>query len=82
MNQPVQAGVQAVVIPNAGGYTLEAAIPWEALRIKPETGLSFRFDLGLDDSDDGPKRLRQFMWSGVANNSADRSNWGTAVLVD
>lgn len=82
VNQPIQAGVQAVVIPNAGGYTLEAAIPWEALRIKPETGLSFRFDLGLDDSDDGPKRLRQFMWSGVANNSADRSNWGMATLVD
>ena len=83
MNRPEQpAGARVVVTPNANGYALEAAIPWNALGITPESGRKFRFDIGLDDGDDGPRRLRQFMWSGKAGNSAERTAWGSATLVD
>ncbi len=83
VNRPEQpAGARVVVTPNANGYALEAAIPWNALGITPESGRKFRFDIGLDDGDDGPRRLRQFMWSGKAGNSAERTAWGSATLVD
>lgn len=83
VNRPEQpAGARVVVTPNANGYALEAAIPWNALGIPPESGRKLRFDIGLDDGDDGPRRLRQFMWSGKAGNSAERTAWGSATLVD
>ena len=83
VNRPEQpAGARVVVTPNANGYALEAAIPWNALGITPESGRKLRFDIGLDDGDDGPRRLRQFMWSGKAGNSAERTAWGNATLVD
>lgn len=81
VNQPEQAAVTTVVLPNPGGYVLEAAVPWRALGIEPEPGREFRFDLALDDGD-GTRRLRQFVWSGTAANSSDRSGWGWAVLVE
>ena len=81
VNSPEQAAVTAVVLPHPGGYVLEAAVPWQALGIEPRSGLSFRFDLGLDDGD-GTRRLRQFLWSGTARNSSERSGWGSAVLVE
>ena len=64
------------------GYTMEAAIPWQALGIKPENGTEFRFDLGLDNFDGKQPQKCQLMWSGTGRNSEDRTNWGTAVLVD
>ena len=82
VNQPEQPEVQVVIVPRGDGYSVEAGIPWKALQIKPEPGRRFRFDLGLDDGNDGPRRLRQFMWSGTADNSAVRTRWGNAVLVD
>ena len=82
MNQPSQPEIPVVVTPNSKGYAMEAAIPWSALGIKPESGRKIRFDIGLDDGDDGSRRLRQFMWSGRSGNSAERTHWGTATLVD
>ena len=81
VHQPEQAAVRTVVLRSPGGYVLEAAIPWRALGIEPESGQKFRFDLALDDGD-GSRRLRQFIWSGTVENSSDRSGWGTAVLVE
>ena len=76
--------MQVVVLPfpDGKGYSLEAAIPWNALGVtEPKTGMKLRFDLALDNSD-GEKRIEQFMWSGTAYNHSDRSMWGTATLVD
>ncbi len=82
VNQPEQIPVRAVVTPTKNGYAMEAAIPWKALGIQPKSGMKLRFDLGLDNSDDGPRRLHQFMWSGKSGNSAERTAWGYATLVD
>lgn len=83
-NAPEQYPVRSIVLPrpDSSGYTLEAAIPWAALQITPKTGTTFRFDLGIDDNNDTPKRLRQLMWSGTERNSAAREKWGFATLVN
>lgn len=71
-----------VVIANVDGkgYTIEAAIPFSLLNITPAEGKAFRFDLSIDDSADGKRRLRQLAWNGTNRNSGDRTNWGMAVL--
>ncbi len=83
VNQPEQPAIGVVTVPRPGGYAVEAAIPWKALGItSPQSGTKLRFDLGLDNGDDGPKRLHQFMWSGSAGNNANRTAWGSATLVN
>ena len=62
------------------GYTIEAAIPFKALGFRPAEGKAVRFDLAVDDSADGSRRLRQLMWNGTGRNSGDRTAWGRAVF--
>lgn len=79
---PVQHPCRVAVIPSAGGqgYTLEAAIPFEALGFVPRAGQAIRFDLAVDDGN-GDGRQRQLMWSGGARNSGDRTDWGRATFM-
>ena len=81
-NSPKQYDCRMHVAANVDGkgYTLEAAIPFEALGFVPTEGMALRFDLGVDDSADGRRRDRQLMWNGTDRNSGDRTNWGRAVL--
>lgn len=82
VNAPKQYPCQLTVVPNVGGtgYTLEAAIPFEALGFAPRAGQQLRFDLAIDGSEDGDKRTAQLVWNGTARNSGDRTHWGGAVL--
>ncbi len=82
VNAPEQPACEMIVVPavDGKGYTLEAALPWDALKIKPEEGREFLFDLGVDDSATGGIRARQIMWNGTGNNSGDRTYWGRAKL--
>lgn len=82
-NAPAQVAIQTAVVPSVDGkgYALEAAIPWEALAIKPTTGQELALDLGIDDGSTGKNRERQLMWNGSAKNSGERGNWGKATLV-
>ena len=57
-------------------YTLEAAIPWSVMGVKPEQGRELLFDLAVNDSVDGKARRSQLMWNGSAKNSGDRTHWG------
>jgi hypothetical protein len=66
--------------PGNSGYTLEAAIPFKALGFAPKAGRELRFDLGIDDSENGMRRVRQIMWNGIGRNSGDRTAWGFARL--
>jgi hypothetical protein len=79
---PDATAVQSAVVPGVDGksYTIEAAIPWTTLSIKPKDNLDLLFDLGIDDGE-GKGRLHQLMWNGKASNSNDRSYWGKAKLV-
>ncbi|MGI2294626.1 S-layer homology domain-containing protein [Paenibacillus sp. GXUN7292] len=82
-NSSRQKPLQMEVTPKQDepGYMLEAAIPWEALQIEPEEGISFRFDFGFDDSEDGVNRKRQYIWNGTSSNATNRGLWGKAALV-
>jgi hypothetical protein len=77
-----QPDIETMVIPDADGkgYILEAAIPFEVIGVYPKTGDTILFDVALDDSTDGQKRLRQFVWNGIDRNSSERGQWGTAVF--
>lgn len=83
-NSPKQFPVQAVYQrhPDRSGWTVEGAIPWEAIGVQPKTGVKIRFDFAIDDAESDRQRLRQFLWSGSDKNSQLRTGWGTAQLVD
>jgi len=78
-----QDGVELVVQPNVSGkgYTLEAKIPFTVLGFKPKSGQSVRFDIAIDDSENGRDRIRQLVWNGTSRDSGDRTDWGTARFV-
>ncbi|SDU06021.1 Carbohydrate family 9 binding domain-like [Verrucomicrobium sp. GAS474] len=77
-----QPAIPMTVLPNVNGqgYILEAAIPFSVLGFTPKQGDEALFDLGIDDSEDGKTRKRQFMWNGTDKNSAERKGWGRAVF--
>lgn len=77
-NSPKQYDVKMEIVPSPGGYTLEAAIPFEGLGFKPRENQELLFDIGLNDNTAG---RRQYMWNGGARNSGDRGAWGRARLV-
>lgn len=62
------------------GYTLEAAIPFQALGFVPKETQQILFDLAVDDSADGQTRARQSMWNGTARNTTERSAWARAAF--
>ena len=65
---------------DAPNNTLEAAIPWSVVGVKPEAGRELLFDLAVDDSLDGKARRSQLMWNGGAKNSGDRTHGGRLRL--
>jgi len=82
-NAPKQYPAQSIVVPNLDGkgYTVEAAIPFEALGFSSKDVTEFLFDIAVDDSDTGTGRTRQLVYNGNARNSKDRGAWGRATLV-
>lgn len=83
VHAPVQPSIPLACVPSVdgSGYTLEAAIPWSALDIRPSENLELLFDLAIDDAPKDGGRTRQLMWNGGAKNSGDRSYWGRLKLV-
>jgi hypothetical protein len=82
-NSLQQYECHTVVVPGSDGksYTLEAAIPWNALGTQPHAGQELLFDVAFNNSDDGTGRNAQLMWNGTAKNSGDRTHWGHAKLL-
>lgn len=83
VNAAKQPEIALINVPSVdgSGYTMEAAIPWSALDIKPAEGSELIFDLAIDDAPQGGGRSRQLMWNGGSRNSGDRSYWGRLQLV-
>jgi len=83
VNASAQPQIETCVAPSVDGkgYTIEAAIPWTAMDIKPKEGMELLFDIGVDDSADGKGRRCQLMWNGIGRNSSDRGAWGRLKLV-
>lgn len=83
VNAAKQPEIKLVNVPavDGSGYTMEVAIPWNALDIKPVEGQTLLFDLAIDDAPKDGDRTRQLMWNGSSRNSGDRSYWGHLQLV-
>lgn len=64
----------------SGGYSIEMAIPWTNLGITPVEDMTFGFDVGNNDDDNGSTRDGQTMWSGTANNYLNTSAFGDLTL--
>ncbi|WP_224018086.1 putative Ig domain-containing protein [Ferruginibacter albus] len=73
-------GLQFKVVPIAGGYTVEVAIPWSQLGITPTAGASIGFDAGYDDDDNGGDRDGQAVWNGTINNYQSTADFGKLTL--
>jgi Carbohydrate family 9 binding domain-like/Glycosyl hydrolase family 99/Secretion system C-terminal sorting domain len=66
------AGISFAMQDIAGGYNLEARIPWSALNTTPSLGKSFGFEISVDDDDNGGTRDAQvsaFSTAGTAYNN-------------
>jgi hypothetical protein len=83
VNAAKQPQITLVNVPSVdgSGYTMEAAIPWTALDLKPAENMELIFDMAIDDAPKDGGRTRQLMWNGGARNSGDRSYWGRLQLV-
>jgi hypothetical protein len=77
-----QCNVVAVKDVSGDGYVLMVTIPWKVLEIAPKNGLEARFDVVIDNSDDGDARLQQLAWNGTSQNSHNRAAWGKLRLTD
>jgi len=82
---PASLGLEAACSVDESGWTVEAAIPWSALKgwIKPEVGARLGFGLLLLDFDKtgGPTELITDFGNGQ-NTIGSASSWNTLVLVD
>jgi signal transduction histidine kinase len=74
-------GVGHALAAAAGGYTLELAVPWTHLGVRPAPGQTIGFDVGNDDKDhEGGERDGQLMWSGSVQNYENKSGFGRVTL--
>lgn len=65
---------------NKKGYSIEAAIPLNALNISDIfKGKKVRFDIGLDNGDQR-QRNAMYMWNGTESNSTVRDHWGILIF--
>ncbi len=63
------------------GYSLETAIPWNTLGVKPVAGRSIGIDVQVNDDDSGRDRDGKLSWHAKNNDSwKNPSNFGQLVL--
>ena len=64
-------------------YSMELALPWSEIRVKPRTGLRFGFDIAINFSGKtNNEQANKLVWNGLEENYFRRSLWGTGVLED
>lgn len=75
-------GVSMVTSTIAGGYVLEASIPWSTLGVLgPSAGTVLGIDLGVDVNHNGGNcRDGQLIWNGGADDYSDASGYGQLTL--
>jgi len=75
-----QPKIPTHVMRTAGGYQLEAAIPWTVIGHRPKAGDTLLFDVGVGEGGEDGKRRTHIMWNGTEENCGDRTDWGRLVL--
>ncbi len=75
--------VNLVARQTAGGYVLEAALPWWALNLSPRVEMPYGFCLSLIDNDTPGLQVQESMASTCPGRKwGDPTTWGTLILVD
>ena len=66
---------------SAGGYTLEAVVPWSELDLTPTPGLIIGLALNANDNDTPGTAVQEVMKSHISTRTlTDPSGWGTLTL--
>mgnify|MGYP001202623289 CR=1 FL=1 len=74
-------GVTLAARKTAGGYDLEAAIPWSLFNVRPAAGARYGFLLSLNDNDAPGTAAQQSMISStVGRRLTDPTTWATLEL--
>lgn len=73
-------GTISKTIQSTTGYTLEFAIPWSSLNIKPQAKNLIGFDISNIDNDNGLNRSGLIMWKGTSSNWMGTENFGTVAF--
>jgi len=69
--------------PVDGGYLLEAAIPWSALNLSPQSRAAYGLAVSLSDADVPGSTAQETMVSNAPNRIWENpTTWGTLVLAD
>lgn len=80
-SDPAGKGVRVFSTPLEKNYSCVIFIPWSFARIRPEPGMAFGFDVGINAPwEKKNERKTQIMLFGTVNNARDASGFGTAVL--
>ncbi len=74
------AAVRTAVLPVAGGYQIECAVPWVNLGITAGTNTVIGLDLGNNDVDSGPVRQSFLAYAGVDSLDPRPSQFASAIL--
>src|SRR5882724_6676340 len=61
-----------------GGYSVELAVPWAHLDVRPAPNQVIGFDLSNNNDDDGGEREGQLVWSGSVANWTNNEVFMTA----
>ncbi|MDF1512453.1 MAG: protein kinase [Anaerolineae bacterium] len=76
-------GINIAAIQLAGGYTIEAAVPWQVLGGRPFPKTPVGFNFNVNDNDDTNNNVQQVMISTSPNREwSNPITWGTLILVD
>ncbi|MCF6189563.1 MAG: CBM9 family sugar-binding protein [Cocleimonas sp.] len=74
-------GIQQTMTRTNGGYSLETAIPWTTLGVKPVAGKSIGIDVQVNDDDSGRDRDGKLAWHAKSNNSwTNPKTFGRLIL--
>ena len=74
-------GIQQTMTRTNGGYSLETAIPWTTLGVKPVAGHTMGIDVQINDDDSGRDRDGKLAWHAKGNNSwTNPKTFGRLVL--
>ncbi|WP_299254182.1 glycosyl hydrolase family 8, partial [uncultured Cytophaga sp.] len=74
-------GITYTAVARAGGYIIEARIPWTTLQGSPVIGQLVGVDFMINDDDDNGARDAKLAWNATTDNAwQDPSLFGTAIL--
>lgn len=74
-------GIQHTMTRNDGGYSLETAIPWSTLGVKPVAGRTIGIEVQINDDDSGKGRDGKLAWHSKNNNAwKNPQNFGRVKL--